>query len=65
VIRVMVVEDHDLVREALSAALQAEDDIDVVACGPDGQAAVEYLGSARPDVVVTDLSMPRLEPNLL
>jgi two-component system response regulator DesR len=59
VIRVMVVEDHDLIREALAATLQAEQDIDVVACCPDGQTAIEQLDRASPDVVVTDLSLPR------
>jgi two-component system response regulator DesR len=61
VIRVMVVEDHDLIREALAAALQAEPDIEVVACCPDGQTAIENLDQASPDVVVTDLSLPRAD----
>jgi DNA-binding NarL/FixJ family response regulator len=57
----MVVEDHDLIREALSATLQAEPDIEVVACCPDGQAAIVNLDQASPDVVVTDLSLPRVD----
>ena len=61
VIRVMVVEDHDLIREALAAALQAEQDIEVVACCPDGQTAIENLDRANPDVVVTDLSLPGVD----
>ena len=59
VIRVMVVEDHDLIREVLVAALEAEQDIEVVACCADGQTAIENLDQANPDVVVTDLSLPR------
>ena len=60
-IRVMLIEDHDLIRQVLSAALQSEDDMEVVACCTDGQAAIEHLGSVQPDVVVTDLSMPRVD----
>jgi hypothetical protein len=55
----MLVEDHDLIREAL-AALQAEPDIEVVACCPDGQTAIENADRASPDVAVTDLSLPGL-----
>jgi len=61
VIDVMVVEDHELVREAVCEALDAEDGVRVVACCADGLEAVEVLGRVRPDVVVTDLSMPRMD----
>jgi CheY-like chemotaxis protein len=61
VIRVMVVEDHDLIREVVAAALAAEQDIEVVACCPDGQTAIDELEKANPDVVVTDLCLPRLD----
>ncbi len=57
-IRVVVVEDYDVIREALSAARQAGPDIEVVAWSPDGQAAIENLDQASPDVVVSDLSLP-------
>jgi DNA-binding NarL/FixJ family response regulator len=59
-IRVMVVEDNDLLRQALREALYAERDIEIVADYGDGQEAAENLDLA-PDVVVTDLSMPRLD----
>ncbi len=60
-IRVMLVEDHPLVRFGIRALLDSEPDIEVVAeCG-DGQAAVEQLEHARPDIVVTDLSMPGMD----
>jgi two-component system response regulator DesR len=61
VIRVMLVEDHDLIREALAAGLQAEPDIEVVACCLDGQTAIGNLDQAGPDVVVTDLSLPPVD----
>ncbi len=60
-IRVMLVEDHPLVRFGIRALLDSEPDIQVVAeCG-DGQAAIEQLEHARPDIVVTDLSMPGMD----
>jgi DNA-binding NarL/FixJ family response regulator len=57
----MVVDDHELFRTALCAVLDAEHDMTVVAVCSDGQEAIEHLAHARPDVVVTDLLMPRLD----
>jgi DNA-binding NarL/FixJ family response regulator len=60
-IRVMVVEDHATMRRAIAEALDAAGDIHVVAECADGQEALEMIDEARPDVVVTDLAMPRLD----
>ena len=60
-IRVMVVDDHGLFRQALCAVVDQECDMTVAAVCRDGQEAVERLTQARPDVVVTDLVMPRLD----
>jgi DNA-binding NarL/FixJ family response regulator len=60
-IRVMVVDDNDLLRYALRESLYAERGIEIVAECRDGQEAAEHLGGLAPDVVVTDLSMPRLD----
>jgi DNA-binding NarL/FixJ family response regulator len=57
--RVMVVDDHDLTREAVCETLDEENDIEVVACCREGQEAIETLDQAQPDVVITDLAMPR------
>ena len=59
-IRVMVVDDNALLRHALRESLYAERDIEIVADCADGQEAAEHLDLA-PDVVITDLSMPRLD----
>ena len=59
-IRVLVVDDHDLVRDAVSSALLASGDIDVVGTCGDGREAVQLFGTLRPDVVVMDLSMPTM-----
>ena len=60
-IRVLVVDDHRLVRAGLAALLQATDDIDVVAEASDGAEAVRTAAEVVPDVVLMDLSMPVLD----
>lgn len=59
-LRVLVVDDHDLVRHALTAALSALTDFDIVGCCVDGVDAVVAAARLRPDVVVMDLAMPRM-----
>jgi signal transduction histidine kinase len=59
-IRVMLVDDHAILREGLASLLQRYSDIEVVGEAEDGQMAVELAHALRPDVVVMDLSMPRL-----
>ena len=60
-IRVLVVDDHDLVRDEVSAALTDAGGIEVVGTCVDGQQAVERAQVIHPDVIVMDLSMPRLD----
>lgn len=59
-IRVLLVDDHKIVREGLAGLLQEEPDIDLVGEASDGQSAVELTRSLNPDVVVMDVSMPFL-----
>ena len=59
-IRVLIADDHTLVRESLVGLLQADGGIQVVGQAADGIEAVEKAVATRPDVVVADLSMPRL-----
>jgi len=61
VIRVAIVDDHDLVRAGLSELLAAADDIEVVAGAADGAAALEAVRSGAPQVVLMDLSMPEVD----
>lgn len=58
--RVLIADDHTMVRESLVGVLQAEGDVQVVAQAADGIEAIEKALLTRPDVVVADLSMPRL-----
>jgi DNA-binding NarL/FixJ family response regulator len=61
VLRVIVVDDHPLFRRLLRAALVADGDVEVVAEGADGSAAMELVARFRPDVVVLDVRMPGVD----
>lgn len=58
-IRVLIVDDHALIRRSLEMALTAEADIEVVGEASDGQEAVELADRLTPDVVLMDVRMPR------
>jgi two-component system, NarL family, response regulator LiaR len=60
-IRVLIADDHAVVREGLRAFLELQEGIEVVGEAADGQEAVEGAASLHPDVVVLDLVMPRLD----
>jgi DNA-binding NarL/FixJ family response regulator len=60
VIRVLLADDHTIVRQGVRLCLEAMGDIEVVAEAEDGQAAVQLTARLRPDVAVIDLTMPRL-----
>ena len=59
-IRVMVADDHDLIRRGLARFLRHYDDIVVVAEAASGREAIEAYGLHRPDVVLMDLIMPEI-----
>ncbi|HKS35898.1 MAG TPA: response regulator transcription factor [Verrucomicrobiae bacterium] len=59
-IRVLLADDHTVVREALALLLKSQDDIDVVAEATNGREACQKAKALKPDVVVLDLSMPEL-----
>jgi DNA-binding NarL/FixJ family response regulator len=60
-IRVLVVDDQALIRESVSAVLTAAADIHVVGNSVDGYEAINDDALTRPDVVLMDLSMPRMD----
>lgn len=60
-IRVMLVDDHAVVRSGLSAFLIAFDDLELVGEAADGQEAVTKCTQIRPDVILMDLVMPRMD----
>jgi DNA-binding NarL/FixJ family response regulator len=60
-IRVLVADDHPVVRRGLAALLGTLDDFEVVAEAEDGEAAVARAAEERFDVILMDLRMPRLD----
>jgi len=59
-ISVLLAEDHETVREGLRMLVNSQDDMRVVGEAGDGEAAVEQAQSVKPNVVVLDLSMPKV-----
>jgi DNA-binding NarL/FixJ family response regulator len=60
-IRVLLVDDHSVVRAGLKAVLSATPDINVVGEAANGREAVEEVQRLKPDIVVMDLSMPEVD----
>ena len=60
-IRVLIVDDHQVVREGLASVLKTKDHIDVVGLAVNGRDAVEKAGQLVPDVVLMDISMPGMD----
>ena len=58
-IRVLIAEDHTVVREGIRMILDAQADVEVVGEARDGEEAVRLAKQLHPDVVVMDISMPR------
>ncbi len=59
-IRVLLADDHTIVRQGVRLCLEAMGDIEVVAEAADGEEAVQLASELKPDVAVIDLTMPRL-----
>lgn len=59
-IRLLVADDHTVLRQALAQVLNAEPDFEIVAEAADGQQAVELTRQHKPDVVILDINMPYL-----
>jgi two-component system response regulator DesR len=59
-IRILLAEDQAMVRGALSALLKLESDLDVIGSAADGEAAWQFIQRDLPDILVTDIEMPRL-----
>jgi len=60
-IRVLLADDHAVLREGLRSLLSLQDDIEVVGEATDGQAALEMVRQLHPDVVVMDIAMPVMD----
>ncbi|WP_077615688.1 response regulator [Caenibacillus caldisaponilyticus] len=60
-IKVLIVDDHDMVRRGLRAYLEIEDDIEIVGEASDGDEVLERVEALRPDVILMDLIMERVD----
>ncbi|MBI3537851.1 MAG: response regulator transcription factor [Chloroflexi bacterium] len=60
-IRVVIADDHTIVRQGIRSLLQAEPDIKVIGEASDGREAVQLTRELKPDVVVMDLAMPEMD----
>jgi two-component system NarL family response regulator len=59
-IRILIVDDHPMIRSGLEATLAPEPDITVVATASNGREGIELYRQHQPDVMLTDLKMPEL-----
>jgi DNA-binding NarL/FixJ family response regulator len=60
-IRVLIVDDHEVVRRGLRGFLELQDDMEVVGEAADGAIAISLANSLEPDVVLMDLMMPKVD----
>jgi DNA-binding NarL/FixJ family response regulator len=60
-IRVVLADDHDLVRSGIKALLSMIDGVEVIAEARDGLELIQLVESLNPDIVMTDISMPRMD----
>jgi two-component system, NarL family, response regulator LiaR len=59
-LRIFLAEDHSMVREGLKALINSHTDMEVVGEAGDGKAAVQGATELQPDIVVIDVSMPKM-----
>jgi DNA-binding NarL/FixJ family response regulator len=60
-IRVVIAEDHNLVRQGIRALLEQSGEVHIVGEAATGEEAIQVTASCKPDLVIMDLSMPRLD----
>jgi DNA-binding NarL/FixJ family response regulator len=59
-VRILIVDDHSLVREGLKMILESQSDMNVVGEAADGRDALKKAEALRPDVIIMDIAMPEL-----
>ncbi|MEP7134166.1 MAG: response regulator transcription factor [Chloroflexota bacterium] len=60
-IKILIVDDHPMMRDALQMSLVGEDDMQVIAEASNGVEALKLLGTLKPDVILMDLLMPEMD----
>src|SRR4028119_1263961 len=59
-LRILIAEDHEMMRAGMKLLVEAEEDMEVVGEASDGRAAIELAKQFQPDVILMDISMPEL-----
>ncbi|MCV6574975.1 MAG: response regulator transcription factor [Cohaesibacter sp.] len=59
-LRIVIADDHALVRDGIRARLELEDNLEIVAEAENGQQAIDYTRLYHPDIVILDISMPHM-----
>jgi DNA-binding NarL/FixJ family response regulator len=60
-IRILIVDDHAIMRDGIRALLSLHDDIELVGEASDGREAIEKMKQLQPDIVVMDIAMPSMD----
>ncbi len=60
-IRVLLVDDHAIMRDGISALLDLQDDIEIVGEASEGQEAIKKTQELKPDVIIMDITMPEMD----
>lgn len=59
-IKVMIADDQELLRESLKILLSSQDDIEIAGLAVDGEEVLNLIPSCRPDVILMDVRMPQM-----
>lgn len=59
--RIVIIDDHPMIRGAISEVLRASEEFEVIAEAADGEDGLEIVLSENPDLVILDLDLPRLD----
>jgi len=59
-VRILLVDDHAMLREGLHSLLEKQDDMEIIAEAEDGRKAIDLVAKLMPDIVIMDITMPNL-----
>lgn len=59
-VKIMIVDDHSMIREGLKSLLELDGDVEVIAEAENGEECLEKLNTVKPDVLLLDINMPKM-----